>query len=215
MNLFVDLFAGLGGASQAFVECGSWDVIQIDNNPDLIEHNPNLIMMDCLDTLAITELITEAIHDGDYEQVVVWASPPCLDFSLAFDAPGPRAQRAGEPFEPSLTAMLSAHRVICNVATVVRDDDAKFTWVIENVRGAVSWFTPHIGPPRGNWAKFFLWGNFPQLAFADRSIDGHVMEDKRHSPIRANIRAKVPMALSKALRDALTKQRSLTEWFSH
>lgn len=213
MNLFVDLFAGLGGASQAFVEAGNWDTIQIDNNPELLEYNDRLIMMDCLDTQAITEFITKAMHDGDYQQVVVWASPPCLDFSLAFDAPGPRAHREGRPFTPNMAPMRAAHRVICNVATVARDSGAKFTWVIENVRGAVPWFSQVIGPARANVAKFFLWGNFPPLSFEDSSIHDHVMADKRHSPIRSNIRAKVPMSLSKALRDALTKQRTLTDWF--
>ena len=38
MNIFIDLFSGLGGASQAF-EAAGWEVVTVDINP---EFNPTI-----------------------------------------------------------------------------------------------------------------------------------------------------------------------------
>jgi len=207
-NLFIDLFAGLGGASQAFIDRSGWTVVQIDNNPDLLAYNHRLIMADVLDIEAVMAIIDPLLHNVGH--VVLWASPPCLEFSLAYSAPGPVAARAGVEFEPSLDCL--------NAAIAVRDwltqRGVKLTWVIENVRGASPHFQPILGAPRQIVASFFLWGNFTPLAFADRSVFKHTKTDIRHSPIRANERAKVPWDVSQALFESVTVQRSLEAWLN-
>jgi site-specific DNA-cytosine methylase len=203
----IDLFAGLGGASSAFVDDDEWTVLQLDNNPDLKEYNPRLVMCDITDTEAVKSIIAPFLH-GMVEagkKVVLWASPPCLEFSLAFSAPGPTAQRAGIDFQPSMECLEAA----LAVRDWLMEVHPGVVWVVENVRGAVRHFATLIGEPKQNVAKFFLWGNFPMLAFRDRSVESHTMSDDRWSPIRANIRAVVPIEISQALKESVTVQRTL------
>jgi site-specific DNA-cytosine methylase len=68
----LDLFSGLKGASQAF-EAAGWEVITVDNNPDL---NPTI----CCD-------IEDLWLHPDFQQYMtkeyfnlIWASPPCIEF---------------------------------------------------------------------------------------------------------------------------------------
>ena len=70
----VDLFAGLGGASQWMLDCG-WNVLRIDNNP-LLSGVKNMVMMDISD-------VRKNIKRNDWGPKIdlIWASPPCKDFS--------------------------------------------------------------------------------------------------------------------------------------
>lgn len=46
---FLDLFSGLGGASEAFLkDASNWNVLRIDNNP-LLSEVPNTVIMDLND----------------------------------------------------------------------------------------------------------------------------------------------------------------------
>ena len=85
MKVFIDLFCGLGGASEAFRKHPNWKVIAIDNNPILLPHVHGLILADVHDTDNIKSIITALLfeHTDEIEQIVVWASPPCTEFSLA------------------------------------------------------------------------------------------------------------------------------------
>ena len=209
-SFFVDLYAGLGGASAAFVVDADWHVLQLDNNEVLIEHNPDLVMCDISDTRATVHLINEWLSLHDYrpgDRLVLWASPPCLEFSKAFDAPGPRAQRAGIPFEPDLSLVVAARAV----ATCIQPT----TWVIENVEGAIPHFQPWLGAPRQRIGPFILWGDFPMLALEDehrRHRKAPISDRARWSPIRSNLSAKVPLAYSQALLDAIVCQVRLDQF---
>ena len=210
MNLLIDLFAGLGGASQAFVRDPNWDVIQLDNNPALIEHNPDLIMLDLSNLYNIQSFLEPRLSEKAYDKIVLWASPPCLEFSLGYNAPGPTAQRENRKFEPDLNLMLNSKWI----ADLIQDWIAprcEFTWVIENVRGAIPHFTPHLGKYNQSIGAFFLWGNFATLQVDDATLR-HVKPDARHSPIRSNVRAKVPAGLSLALKNSVEKQQRITSY---
>ncbi len=202
MKVFVDLFAGLGGASQAFVDDEEWVVIRLDNNPELLEHCPDLIMCDLTDLDDALPRIRERMP-ADPSLVVVWASPPCLEFSNAFSSPRSVARRNGEPFQPDMKCFEAALDLVDRL-------NPDF-WLLENVRGASSFFSPIIGPPRQIIGSFFLWGQFPFLS-VHRDDERIVKDDKRWSPIRANIKAKVPMAYSRALKRTLESQRTLFDY---
>lgn len=200
--LILDLFSGLGGASAAMRDRG-WDVVTVDNDP----------AFGCTHTADLA-----AWSWGGPSPDLVWASPPCTEFSRE-SMPWCRTKPAWErcrccenywcnrhhlhahececpPVEdwesdpytvppPSLDLLNAALRVI-------RECDPKW-WVVENVRGAIRWFDPVLGPPKQSHGPFFLWGSFPPFRCRVRPF-----KEKLSSSARA-ARAKVPYALSAAL----------------
>ena len=205
MKVFIDLFAGLGGASEAFYQDSSWQVIRIDNNEALLEHTAGLWICDITDYQA-TRTMIECHLPMEIEKLVIWASPPCLEFSNAYSAPRPTAQRNGESFEPSMSCVLAALDLI--------NYFQPHHWYIENVKGAIDYFNEEIGEAyRQRIGQFFLWGNFPKIALADSTIRGLRKPDKRWSPIRSNIKAKVPIEYSQAIMASIDNQSTLTSFF--
>ena len=210
MKVFIDLCAGLGGASSAFVLDPSWLVIRIDNNDDLKPFVPGLNVANVCDVDATLTIIdaTLRIHGLSWDTItklVVWASPPCYEFSFGYNAPGPTAARAGEDFEPNMDIVNACHRII----ELISPD----YWYIENVRGAI----PYFGEVLGQWTQqvgsFFLWGKHPQVAFKDNNTRYLKKVDKRHSDMRAQLRAQLPLEISQAIKDSIDIQRSLTSFF--
>ena len=194
MPYMLDLYAGFGGQSEAYLNDG-WDVLRIDNNPMLSEV-PNMVVMDAIDL----EPNGNVLLDFDY----IHASPPCLEFSLAYNSPRGRAQRAGTVFEPSLELLHEALRII-NVV------NPKF-WSIENVKGSIKYFEPILGPPRLIVGSWVYWGNFPLFNPSTLELPTKAMQDKRHSPLRANYRAHIPLCVSQAFLSAMQSQRSILEF---
>ena len=80
---FLDLFSGLGGASEAFVnDFDNWSVLRIDNNP-LLGGVPYTIIDDVTKVAKSVRIYHKAKID------CIWASPPCRDFSLGYNALSP------------------------------------------------------------------------------------------------------------------------------
>jgi len=80
---------------------------------------------------------------------LIWASPPCKEFS-----------RESMPWcktgnNPDISIVLACKRIIEEVQPRY--------WIIENVKGAVRWLEPFLGPYRCNVGPFYLWGFFPEL----------------------------------------------------
>ncbi len=205
MKVFIDLFAGLGGASEAFYQDSTWQVMRIDNNEALLEHTAGLILADITDFEATMAIINN-LMPARLDKLVVWASPPCLEFSNAYSAPRAKAARNGEEFAPSLDCLHAAMDIIDQLPC-----DA---WYIENVKGAIDIFTEEINQTwQQRIGQFFLWGNFPKIALADSTIRGLRKPDKRWSPIRSNIKAKVPIEYSQAILASIDNQSTLTSFF--
>lgn len=197
-RMMVDLCSGLGGASEAFLQAG-WDVLRIENNP-LLADTPNTVMMD------IAELKPQP---HEYLKVdLVWASPPCRDFSTAYSAPKSIAQRAGIDYAPDMEILEDAIRII-------EELKPRF-WVVENVRGAIKDFEPYLGTPRLIIGPFVLWGNFPLFDMPpewNHTKGGKGSGDKHSSdPLRANYRAKIPYEMSENLRLAIEFQKRIDEY---
>ncbi len=191
-----DLFSGFGGASQAFVQSENWSVYRFENNPELA-HVPLTNLFDVLDW----KNWFKAFPQPDF----IWASPPCLQFSRAFNAPRSIAQRAGVDFSPDLRPALAAVDLI--------EELSPQNWALENVAGAVKDLSaiPALGDPM-RYPPFFIWGNIPPLILPVKWHHYKADHDKRHSALRANYRAKIPFEISTAILDAIENQLTLRDF---
>lgn len=204
MPVMLDLYSGLGGASEAFVKAG-WTVIRVENNPILqgVDCTRDLNMLEWNQWL--DDLLIEIAESEGESVSFIWASPPCTDFSGAYAAPGPLAKREGRTFEPDMSLMWAAYDVICRVRP-------KY-WVIENVAGAIPYFNEELGPYIQKIGPFVLWGRFPFIAtppdFKHKKSDGDTWST---DPLRPNRRAYVPIEISEGVLQAISMQSSLAEW---
>ena len=168
--LMLDLCCGLGGASRAMQERG-WDVIRVDINP---EFSPDIV----------ADITT--FHYTGPKPDLVWASPPCTEFSK-WSMPASWKCNAGGKKEPDLTLMLAAKRII--------EEINPRWWVVENVKGAVPFFTEHFSPVQKVSGSRFLWGEFPPFD----CDPGYGKWRLPPSPDRAAKRSEIPRQLSLAL----------------
>lgn len=197
----IDMFSGLGGASEAFIRDDEWDVVRFDNNP---------LLEDIRETTITNHMFSIAnacpIHEGDLD--LIWASPPCLHFSTAFNAPKSKKARGEKGFEN----WKQDFSLIENTIDVIKKLKPKF-WVIENVRGSIKDLEFLLGPPTQIIGSQVLWGNFPFIqlppSFKKNKSDGDVWSS---DPLRANKRAKIPYEISMGLKIAIEEQRTLLEW---
>jgi len=196
----VDLFAGLGGASEAMLD--DWEVLRFDNNP-ILSGVPNLIIQD------VSTLKHQLIAHRDPMKKIdlIWASPPCREFSNAYNSPKSQASRdiGLENYKPDMSLLISSLEII-EIAK------PKY-WVIENVAGSIRYFREFLGEPRQIIGPYVLWGNFPLL-----SVDPGELTPKKdkdvHSgnPLRANLKAKVDFCISKELKNAIENQKSILDY---
>ncbi len=191
-----DLFSGFGGASHAFANNPDWLVIRFENNPEL-QDVPLTENRDVSDW----RIWYEDYPHPDF----IWASPPCLEFSQAFNAPRSIARREGREFEADLSAVLDA-------LDLIEELNPK-NWCVENVKGAIPDFAniPALGSPM-NYQPFFLWGDIPPLILPRDFKHRKSEHDKRWSPLRSNHRAKIPVEISAAVLDAITNQLTLGDF---
>lgn len=198
MKVFVDLFAGLGGASEAFFQHPDWHVIRIDNAEYLLEHTQGLTICDLSNTERAISMIENMIPELVSGEIVFWASPPCQQYSIA------NPTRSPDDFDNTL--VLAALEIIEHF-----QPDA---WIIENVKGAIEEFNDIIGHPwRQRINAFYLWGEFGLLAFKDISDTEHKKLDAKGSRLlRPNMRALVPYPVSLALLNVFEHQRTLLDW---
>lgn len=201
MKLMIDLCSGFGGASQAFEESEGWIVNRFEKDRAVIAHSstPPTVCFDIMKPLRWTR----------FKADLIWASPPCYEFTLAFN--GPRAihsrsmNRLIEPYEPSTALVERCFEIIQRIAPAY--------WVIENVKGSIKYLEPILGPPRMIKGPWVLWGNFPLFDFDfENNHKARAGDKARHSKLRANHRAKIPKALSEGLLAALSDQKLLEDF---
>lgn len=195
MAVLWDLCSGLGGASRAFTVDPSWEVLRFENNPELLEV-PFTVHRDVLEW----ESWFEDYPKPDF----IWSSPPCLEFSQAYSAPAPTAKREGREFEPDLGLL--------NVSLALIERLEPRFWAIENVAGAIPLFSEAIGHKPQKAGPFFIWGNLPPIVLPPNYHHRKSDIDKRWSPIRSNIKAEIPITISKAVKASIEEQRTLTDY---
>ena len=189
-----DLYAGLGGQSEAFLRAG-WSVLRLDNNP-LLSGVENMVLCDVrkLQPHSCPDRVVDYIH----------ASPPCTEFSLGYSSPRSVAERAGQEFQPDMTLLLEALRIIEAV-------EPRY-WSIENVKGSIRYFEPLLGKPRLIVGAYVYWGNFPLFDPSKILIVDKAKKDKRHSPLRANHKGKIDLSISEAFLHAIEAQKSIFDF---
>lgn len=129
----LDLFAGLGGFSQAFKDRGH-EVHTLDNDPQF----HCTFIMD----------VRDGIPAGGYD--VILASPPCNEFAPWGMPPSWHPNRK----IPDLSLIYATLKII--------DRLKPRWWVIENVRGSVKFLKPILGKPVIRGFQY-LWGEFPLI----------------------------------------------------
>ena len=199
--LMLDLFSGLGGASQAMVDHKDWQVIRIDNNPLLLEHVPDMTLMSIEEVHANLSVYSGLAID------LLWASPPCVNFSDACDAPKSKfiRENPGKKYQPDMTLIKMTLEII--EALKPR------AWIIENVRGSIPYFTPLMGVPKVKIGPYYLYGNFPLFNAQLKEGYSKAKNDKTSSdPLRANYRAFVPREISEAARKSIQYQTKLDNY---
>ena len=197
MRYMLDLFAGLGGASESMINDPGWSVRRIDNNP-------LLMMVENMVHLDVTKLSDLFWKDEEREETLelLWASPPCTEFSQAYAAPGSIANRAGIEFIPDMELVETA-------LDLIQKFKPKY-WVIENVIGSIKHFAKLGLKPRQIIGSFVLYGNFP-LIHIEPGWSHKKYENDTWStdPLRANRRALVPIEISRGLKEAIQDQKSI------
>ena len=198
MRYMVDLYCGFGGASEAMINDHTWDVCRIDNNP-LLSSVQGIHIKDVRDLVVHKEFF----DDGEID--LIWASPPCTEFSRGYHAPGPTAERSGLEFTPDLELIEAA-------LNIIEKSKPKY-WCIENVKGSISHFAKLGLKPRQIIGPFVLYGNFPLL-----HIDNNFSHNKYNhdswstDPLRSNKRAYVPLEISAGMKEAIESQQSIMNW---
>ena len=181
--LMIDLFAGIGGASEAFVDAG-WEVVRVELDPNLLAKAKRGRFV--IDEPA--DLTTWSWRGR--RPTLIWASPPCTEFSRE-SMPWCRTGK-----EPSMELTRAARRII-------EEANPKY-WVIENVRGAIKWFERDgMGKRVQSHGPVFLWGKFPEF-------EAKVEPWKEKLPSTAKaLRSKIPFAISDGLRRAIEAELEL------
>ena len=201
MRVMIDAFAGLGGASEAFIRDSEWKVHRYDNNPLLVK----------IPGMNITDSMIEDIVDLHQNEEIdlLWMSPPCTEFSRGFNAPLAKRSRMEEGFEFFTPNM--SHIVWCEF--LIKLLKPKF-WVVENVVGSIPFISNYFGEPTQKIGPQVLWGNFPwiQLPANFKSPSKTKCKAWSSDPLRANKRAVIPYEISMCLKIGIEEQRTLTEW---
>ena len=196
----LDLFSGLGGFSEAFVQAGD-EVLRVENNP-LLSEVPHTTMQDVhemRERLALYHAQGQPIREYD----VLLAGPPCREFSLAYSSPRSIAMRNGEEFEPSMELLEAT-------LDIIRITKPRY-WVIENVIGSISYFDDLGLTPSQIHGPHVLYGNFPK--FQCGPLPTKASKDKTSThPLRANHKALIPFELSESLRSAIISQKSIFDF---
>jgi len=202
MNM-IDVFSGLGGMSESMIING-WDVKRIDNNI-LLNSIPNTTIQDVQEFYDECVIMVEAF--GRPKLDFLHFSPPCLNYSNAYNAPKNEARMRGEEYLPDMSLL----HLCLEIIELLKPR----YWCIENVVGAAEFFEPIIGPYRQKIGAFCFWGTFPKVVMPKdwRPERKNSFDPGPSNPLRANFRAMIPFEISQAFRLAIENQKQLTYWF--
>tara|TARA_R100000664_G_scaffold15265_1_gene23769 strand:- start:92 stop:715 length:624 start_codon:yes stop_codon:yes gene_type:complete len=200
MKHMVDLFSGMGGASEAMAQDEAWNVLRIENNPLLA--NVPFTVIDDVNNVRANVKSNWLVPKID----LIWASPPCTQFSGGFNSPKSKAARTVglENYNPDLHLLHAALEIIEKV-------QPKY-WVIENVVGSIRYFKDILGEPRQIIGPYVLWGNFPYLEVDESRLIRKQDKDSSPHPLRSNRRALVDFEVSRALKEAIENQTSIFDF---
>ena len=206
--IFIDLGSGLGGASEAFMNDPKWEVFRFDNSPH-VQDVPNTVMMDLTDPKApqmiYDYVFQNCVMSNPFGRIIIWASPPCEQWSQGYASQLNKAKRKGEVFIPDL-------RVLNGIMKTIHLFDPEY-WYVENVVGGQPFIDPLLGPARLKHRPWIIWGDFP--LFDIRLPHNYKSKNDKASsrdPLRYWKRSKIPLEISQALKSSLTGQKRLEDF---
>jgi len=196
----LDLFCGLGGFSQAFADSERWQVTTVDIEP---RFDPDIQ----------ADVFGLRPSDFDAEFDVVLASPPCTAFSKAC----PRDYYWDGKCEPAGDEAADFVGLVYHTLGLIHGLAPEY-WFVENPIGRLRWY---LGEPDGrvSYCQYGkdvmkptdLWGEHPPMTYRWCGYGSNCHSENTHGGV-ANTddpyprdpaeRAKVPAALSAAIRDA-------------
>jgi hypothetical protein len=203
MNIIVDLGAGLGGATEAFIDCENWRVLRFDIAKE-VEHVEEMRLVDYVnDTSEIIRQVRAEMHmlDLNSSNLYIWASPECKEWSDGFHSKKCKMRRRGETFVPDLTQLTA----IKHIVEVLKPK----AWIVENVKGGLEFINPVLGPPATLRNPIFLWGEFP-LFRIPKNLGKKT--DLGPTKMRYWTRSKLPIEFSRSMKRAFENQTSLMEF---
>jgi hypothetical protein len=154
--LLIDLFAGLGGWSEPFIEVG-WRCIGFDIERHVYgEHRyPGQLVLQDVTTL----------HGSQFKDAtLIVASPPCQEYSyMAMPWKRAKAKAAAIRADTSGKMLADLNRLFDACFRIQAQASLaagrRIPMVVENVRGAQPW----VGRSRWAFGSFHLWGDVPAL----------------------------------------------------
>jgi len=141
-KIILDLCSGLGGGSSAFRENG-WTVITLDYDP-------------VFRTDIVCDLRSWSPASLGVRPDVIWFSPPCTEFAREF------MPWSKTGVDPDLSILLAG-------LAVIKYFNPDY-YLIENVKGAISWFSPVLGSYRVSYDPYYFWGFFPLPGVVNRRV---------------------------------------------
>lgn len=180
MPSMLDLCCGMGGASRAMVERG-WRVVRVDIDSRV---HPDLVM----------DVRASALSSVPSWELV-WASPPCTEFSHhGIGLPSVVARRR----EPDLS-------IVTACIGLIRSLGARW-WVVENVWASRPWIEPLLGPPVASVPGHLFWGRLPGLIPQTQPHKHRSGRAGMPSWRRSLYRSRIPYDISLALAVAVETQ---------
>lgn len=174
INKMLDLCCGLKGASKEFEKAG-WDITTVD-----IEQKFSPSIIADVNTLHLES-------PGEYK--FIWASPPCPEYSKM----GMPLSWHPERKQPDMRMFLNCYRII-------RYLNPQY-WIIENVRGAIPYFSLVLGDPIKKVNSRILWGNVPIFDTRDSGKGNKWRLPPTED--RPAIRSQIPKGISLAIQKAI------------
>jgi len=202
MNLLIDLCAGLGGASEDFMNDNHWTVWRFDNS-EKVKDVEGMQMIDLRNEW--TQIVEKFRSAGPFDMVVVWASPPCEQWSGGYASQLSKAKRSGEEFIPDLS--------LVNACMGVIDGVNPDHWILENVVMGQEFINPLLGEATLKHRPWIFWGRFPLFHIGlPHNHKSKVDKWSSRDPMRYHKRSKIPIQISRAFKDALEGQTSLEDF---
>ena len=200
-KLFIDLGAGLGGASEAFIEDYKWDVLRFDIAQE-VKDVKNMHIVDYVeDTSNIITIIRHRMILKNIDELYIWASPECKEWSDGFHSKKCKMRRNGETFVPDLSQLTAIRHIV----EVLKPK----AWIVENVKGGLEFINPVLGPPATFRNPIFLWGDFPLFRIPKNK---RKKTDLGPTKMRYWTRSKLPIEFSRSMKRAFENQTSLLDY---
>lgn len=201
----VDLFSGLGGFSQAFLDRG-WTVYRYDNDKQFAK-------VPCTHIVDVWDLTPEIIK-GKHETIdILLISPPCNCFSPLTIG---HYWKAGRPDERAKEAIRLVKRALW-----LKDQINPRFWILENPAGMLKYVLglPSVLTWWAAWGSDYfkpthLWGIMPAIDWPRRPRPGEYIACERGGKVgiqdkklTSAERALIPYDFSKALCESIEQNR--------